>query len=89
MTIEQLSLFNCYSVNLTAKNMNNLKSSNARGFFDPVSLGLHIPQSFTSEDLYSDDLDLLDKGTLIHELTHYLQFFGTCFGFFYQFQSDL
>lgn len=56
--------------------------NNALGFFDPISLGLHLPKL---DSKYSDDYELIKQGTFIHELTHYLQFYGTTFGFSYLF----
>ncbi|MFH1373437.1 MAG: hypothetical protein ABII79_06565 [bacterium] len=64
--------------------------------FDPVTLGLHVPPSVltgggdtTRSDLAKDELLLHDSGVFVHELTHYLQFHGSWFGYYCLFHSQL
>ena len=68
--------------------MTILKSSQTRGFFDPITLGFFVDGDF--EKLYkykNDDIRLKTKSTLFHEITHYLQFYGTTFGNSYLFHQ--
>lgn len=62
--------------------------------FDPVTLGLHVPPSILRDSPCDDDLSkdkslLHDSGVFVHELTHYLQFHGSWFGYYSLFHSQL
>jgi hypothetical protein len=57
--------------------------------FDPVTLGLHVPSSILHDRPVSDS-PAKDhaSGVFVHELTHYLQFHGSLFGYNYLFHSQ-
>jgi hypothetical protein len=63
--------------------MTVLSSSNYRfrGYFDPVTLGLHAPIDFKDMTRYIDDVTVSGAATFVHELSHYMQFYGTVFGY--------
>jgi hypothetical protein len=68
----------------------------SRDLFDPITLGLHVPQSvlrgevdITRAKLVQDEPLLHDSGVFVHELAHYLQFHGSWFGFNYLFDSQV
>lgn len=63
--------------------MTILASGEVRGFFDPIAIGLHLPVDPAELGRYSDDVAATNAATMIHEVTHYLQFFGTVFGYTY------
>jgi len=54
-----------------------------RGFFDPITLGIFVPTDFNKLARYTDETSFCDSATFFHELSHYLQFYGTTFGVFY------
>ena len=54
-----------------------------RNFFDPITLGLSLQNSPLELFRYNDDISIANAGTFIHELTHYLQFYGSVFGYHY------
>jgi hypothetical protein len=56
-----------------------------RYFFDPITLGIHIPESVIKPKVYSDDLSIIDESIFVHEISHYLQFYSSCFGYVYLF----
>jgi hypothetical protein len=51
--------------------------------FDPISLGLHAPTELAQLGKYTADHPVQDAATFVHELSHYLQFYGTAFGYNY------
>jgi hypothetical protein len=62
--------------------MTKLNSTLSRGFFDPITLGLYVPSNFNDMVSYKDDISTKTFSTFVHELTHYLQFYGSIFGYF-------
>jgi len=60
-----------------------LRSSERRGLFDPISLGLYAPTELSQIGKYIADHPMRDASTFVHELSHYLQFYGTAFGYCY------
>ncbi|MFA4906978.1 MAG: hypothetical protein WC602_01775 [archaeon] len=69
--------------------MTLLKGEIARGSFDTITLGLTAPTDLNSLMEYNpenDDPTLIGAATFFHELSHYLQFYGTSFGYFYLLQ---
>jgi hypothetical protein len=67
--------------------MTILQSSQTRGFFDPISLGFFVDGDFEKLHYENDDIRLKTKATIFHEITHYLQFYGTTFGNTYLFHQ--
>lgn len=65
--------------------MTVLSSTDYRGHFDPISLGLHAPTDLDEITKPKDGFSWRDKATFVHELSHYLQFYGTVFGYSYLF----
>ncbi|MFH1110136.1 MAG: hypothetical protein V1790_13215 [Planctomycetota bacterium] len=64
--------------------MTVLAAAESRGsFFEPITLGLHAPTDFSELRKYRDDISVRGGATFVHELAHYLQFYGTIFGYNY------
>ena len=64
--------------------MTVLASSELRGWFEPITLGLHAPTDFEELRKYpNDDVSIPSAAAFVHELSHYLQFYGTVFGYSY------
>jgi hypothetical protein len=71
--------------------MTVLINGKARASFDTVTLGIRAPRAFDPGELkdictYVDDQSILavcDVAAFVHEVSHYLQFYGTLFGFSY------
>ncbi len=62
--------------------MTVLPAGGFRGHFDPVSLGLHAPAYFDQMKLENED-STADWSVFVHELTHYMQFYGSALGIGY------
>ena len=54
-----------------------------RGFFDPITLGIYLQFDYTeykNKDFFIDTEKIDAFSSLVHEFSHYLQFYGTTFG---------
>lgn len=63
--------------------MTRLASGKFRGFFDPITLGLFVDGDISDGEHPRDDITLSNIATYYHEITHYIQFFGTTLGNLY------